>query len=88
MAISVRPSLRGRVRNLANTMGTHIPFCDRISCTIPHACAATGIGRTKLYEALSDGRLKSVKVDNRRLVLVESLLRLLEVQRPSAVVRE
>ena len=60
------------------TMATTIPFRERLSCTIAEACAATGIGRTKIYEALSDGRLESVKVDNRRLVLVASLLRLLD----------
>lgn len=60
------------------TMATNIPFRERISCTITEACVASGIGRTKLYEAMRDGRLESVKVDNRRLVLVASLLRLLE----------
>jgi excisionase family DNA binding protein len=64
-------------------MATTIPFRERLSCTIAEACVATGIGRTKLYEALSDGRLESVKVDNRRLVLVASLLRLLEAPRPT-----
>ncbi|HZS85297.1 MAG TPA: helix-turn-helix domain-containing protein [Stellaceae bacterium] len=57
---------------------TTLPFRERISCTITEACAATGIGRTKLYEAIADGRLASTKVDNRRLVLVPSLLRLIE----------
>jgi len=62
-------------------MTTTIPFRERISCTIAEACTASGIGRTKLYEAMSDGRLESVKVDNRRLVLVPSLLRLIEPNR-------
>jgi excisionase family DNA binding protein len=62
---------------------TAIPFRERISCTIAEACAATGIGRTKIYEAMSDGRLKSVKVDNRRLVLVASLLQLLDLPKGS-----
>ena len=64
-------------------MATSIPFHERISCTIAEACAATGIGRTKLYEALTDGRVASVKVDNRRLVLVASLLRLVDPERTS-----
>jgi excisionase family DNA binding protein len=54
-----------------------IPFSQRVSCTIAEACQATGLGRTKIYEAISDGRLKSVKVDNRRLVIVASLFQLL-----------
>ena len=68
---------------MRGTMATTvIPFRERISCTVAEACAATGIGRTKLYEALSDGRLESVKLDSRRLVLVVSLLQLIEVSRP------
>ena len=38
---------------------------------------ATGIGRTKLYEEISAGRIESVTIGKRRLVLVPSLLRLL-----------
>jgi excisionase family DNA binding protein len=53
-----------------------IPFSQRISCTITEASQVTGLGRTKIYEAISDGRLESVKLDNRRLVVVASLLRL------------
>lgn len=55
-----------------------VPFRERLSCTVNEACSATGIGRTKLYEALADGRLKSTKVDGRRLVLITSLIELLE----------
>jgi hypothetical protein len=55
-----------------------IPFRDRISCTINEACAATGMGRTKLYEAITAGRVKTTKIDNRRLVLVSSLVTMLE----------
>ena len=69
------------------TMATTIPFRERLSCTIAEACAATGIGRTKIYEALSDGRLESVKVDNRRLIIVASLLRLLEAPHSTQGVR-
>ncbi|MGA8615706.1 MAG: helix-turn-helix domain-containing protein [Xanthobacteraceae bacterium] len=54
-----------------------IPFSQRVSCSIAEACQATGLGRTKLYEAISDGRIKSVKVGNRRLVIVASLFQLL-----------
>jgi hypothetical protein len=56
-----------------------IPFADRPTCTVVEACQASGLGRTKLYEAMSDGRLESVKIDNRRLVCVPSLLKLLAV---------
>jgi hypothetical protein len=28
----------------------NIPFAQRLTCTIAEACAATGLGRTKLYD--------------------------------------
>jgi excisionase family DNA binding protein len=54
-------------------MNTTIPFRERISCTIPEACSATGIGRSKLYEAIASGQVATSKVGGRRLVLVRSL---------------
>jgi hypothetical protein len=57
-------------------IGEVIPFRDRLSCTIPEACAATGLGRTKLYEEIGKGRLKIRKVGARTLVLVDSLVAL------------
>ena len=56
-----------------------LPFVNRVTCTIAQACAATGLGRTKLYQAIADGRVQSVKVDNRRLVKVSSLIRWLGI---------
>lgn len=47
---------------------------DRLTCTIAQTSAVSGLGKTKIYEAIADGRLQSVKVDNRRLVIVSSLL--------------
>ncbi len=52
-----------------------LPFSDRVTCTIAQTCAATGLGKTKVYQAIADGRLESVKVDNRRLVKVSSLIK-------------
>ncbi len=57
---------------------TTIPFAQRISCTIDEACQATGIGRTKLYEEISAGRVETTTIGRRRLVMVPSLLRLVE----------
>jgi hypothetical protein len=53
-----------------------VPFRERISCTIPEACAATGIGRSKLYEEITAGRVVTSKVGKRTLVLVHSLEKL------------
>jgi hypothetical protein len=55
-----------------------VPFAERVTCTVADACAASGLGRTKIYECIGDGRLESTKVDNRTLISVPSLLRLLE----------
>lgn len=57
---------------------TTIPFAHRISCTIPEACEATGLGRTKLYEEMDSGRVETTTVGRRRLVLVRSLLHLID----------
>ena len=60
-----------------------VPFSERPTCTIAEACEASGLGRTKLYEAMADNRLASIKIDNRRLVIVASLLKMLEPERLS-----
>jgi excisionase family DNA binding protein len=54
-------------------MSIAIPFRERISCTIAEACEATGIGRTKLYQGISAGRVQTSKVGTRVLILVQSL---------------
>jgi excisionase family DNA binding protein len=58
-------------------MKDHIPFHQRLSCSVPEASAVTGIGRTKLYQAMKEGDLKFVQVGGRRLILVASVLELL-----------
>jgi excisionase family DNA binding protein len=52
------------------------PIIERLTITVDEACFATGLGRTKIYEAIGDGRLVSSKVDGRRLIHVSSLVRL------------
>jgi excisionase family DNA binding protein len=52
---------------------TNIPFAQRLTCTIAEACAATGLGRTKLYELIGAGDIATTTVGRRRLVLVRSL---------------
>jgi hypothetical protein len=51
-----------------------IPFAQRLTCTIPEACKATGLGRTKLYELIGGGYLDTITIGRRRLVRVTSLL--------------
>jgi excisionase family DNA binding protein len=59
-------------------MVSAIPFVERVSCTVSEACTATGIGRSKLYQLIGDGRIQSMLVGRRRLILVRSLLSLIQ----------
>jgi hypothetical protein len=54
-----------------------IPFSERVTCTIPQAVEASGVGRSSLYLEMDAGRLEYVKVGSRRLIVVASLLKLL-----------
>ncbi|MGH6660981.1 MAG: helix-turn-helix domain-containing protein [Rhodospirillales bacterium] len=51
---------------------------DAICFTIPAAVAASGIGRSAIYQALADGRLKAKKNGRRTLILKTDLERFLE----------
>ena len=54
-----------------------LPLTDRITCSVTEACAATGLGRSTIYELMARGAIDSLSVGRRRLVRVESILRLL-----------
>lgn len=54
-----------------------IRFEERPTCTVKEACAAVGLGKTKLHELIGGGAVQSVKVGRRRLVNVPSLLKYL-----------
>lgn len=53
-----------------------VPFNERITCTVPDALAATGLGRTKFYELIGRKIVETTKVDGRTLVIVDSLKRI------------
>ncbi len=42
--------------------------------SIPEACKVAGIGQTRLYSAIADGRLKARKFGKRTLILRGDLL--------------
>jgi excisionase family DNA binding protein len=44
-----------------------------LGVTVSRACALVGVGRTKMYELIASGRVKSVKIDARRVVEYASL---------------
>lgn len=46
---------------------------ESLLCSIPVAANALGLGRSKLYELISEGRVETVRIGRRRLVRVESV---------------
>lgn len=53
------------------------------SMTIHRTCEYTGLGRTKIYELIRQGRLQKVKVDGRTLITVASADALIEASKVS-----
>jgi excisionase family DNA binding protein len=51
---------------------------NKLAYTIPEAIASTGIGRTKLYAYMRDGRIKHVKAGRRTLIKHSDLVRLID----------
>jgi excisionase family DNA binding protein len=60
-------------------LGRRLPFAQRLTCTVAEACEVTGLGRTKIYELIGNGRVTTTTVGRRRLVIVQSLLALVGV---------
>jgi len=46
---------------------------EKYSLTIHEACTYSGIGKTKLYEAIASGKLKAHKAGKRTLILSDDL---------------
>ena len=49
------------------------PYIRKQALAVKDTLSIASIGRTKLYELLNDGTLKSVKVGRKRLILRDSL---------------
>jgi excisionase family DNA binding protein len=58
-------------------MNPDIGELKREGLSILEACAVAGIGRTKIYQAITDGTLKARKCGKRTLILREELSRFL-----------
>lgn len=54
-------------------MTNELPSIQREGLSIFEACRVAGIGRTKIYEAISDGRLKARKLGKRTIILNDDL---------------
>ena len=52
-----------------------------LSVRIPDACRMTGIGRSKLYELIRDGRIRTIKVGTITLIPVCALSDFLGIDR-------
>ncbi|MGW8135577.1 helix-turn-helix domain-containing protein [Sphingomonas zeae] len=59
-------------------MDIHNPNPATLTYSIAEACRVTSIGRTRLYELITGGRVETVKIGRRRLVKAASLHRLVE----------
>lgn len=51
---------------------------EPVTVTIQAARAALGIGNTKLYELIAEGRLRTVKLGRRTLVRTDSIRQLVD----------
>ncbi len=54
-------------------MGNQAREIEPLAYSIADACKIISIGRTRLYELLSDGTIQSVRVGRRRLVKADSI---------------
>ena len=57
---------------------------DAEAYTVARALVASGIGKTKLYEELNSGRLRSFMLCGRRLILRDDLIAWLRAARDAA----
>ena len=60
---------------------------NKLAYRIDEAGEVSGLGRSSIYELIGDGRLSSVKVGGRRLILHEDLEALLKSSKMTPVAR-
>jgi excisionase family DNA binding protein len=59
-------------------------FEERLALSVPSAAQMAGISRSKLYQFLHGGSLRSFKLGGRRLILRKDLEAFLEAAREAA----
>jgi excisionase family DNA binding protein len=50
-----------------------VPMNERLNVSLAEACQLVGIGRTRLYEYINDGELRTVRIGKRRLVPMDAI---------------
>ena len=53
--------------------GSNRDIPEKLSYTIAEACAATGLGRTSIYQLIKDEKIRSLRAAGRRLILRSDL---------------
>jgi excisionase family DNA binding protein len=51
---------------------------DKLTVSIADASNAVGVGRSKVYELINSGQLKTIKIGRRTLITVESIRALVD----------
>lgn len=51
---------------------------EPLTITVNDACKALGLGRTKIYELIAQGRLDTLKIDKRTLIKTASMRALVD----------
>jgi excisionase family DNA binding protein len=57
---------------------------SRIAYRVKEAAEAIGLGRSTLYEMMKEGKLRFVKVNNRRLIPADALMALIHPELKAA----
>jgi excisionase family DNA binding protein len=68
----------GISRNLTARQLAGHPDLKPITVTVPTALAVTGLGRTKFYELVKEGRIRTLAIGRRTLVIFADLEKLAE----------
>lgn len=66
----------GISRDLVARQVARQPDLKPITVTVPMALAVTGLGRTKFYELIKQGRIRTVAIGRRTLVVFADLEKL------------
>lgn len=63
------------------------PLAQQLAFTVPQACKVAGVGRSRMYEVIASGALRTRKNGSKNLILRDDLLRWLQslpTERPAA----